>query len=289
MRTLLLLCIGVVVSIFFAGIVRAEPFPRIPARIQLVDISLVMPVSMGIPSFERRIGSADIRMGATNSVYPEVPRQRVRDTFLLGTEQVATATLDVPYVNQNTIPPLKTAQGAPIQQISQAACGCTSVAMILAYAKKMSSEPFGMVKTIHECFRATSLPQVGVLGPEYLVNYLKKTEFTGSGFIPFIGTDTFIFTVLVAALRQGTPQLLSVRAPSSSGHYLVVTGVEGDDPETAILTVNDPNGRWELCRRVGVGEDEKCYNDPTGDGKNVRYRFAEVTSDGGRLYVIRRK
>lgn len=194
----------------------------------------------------------------------------------------------VPYLNQNEVTPVLLVPARSIATpISQVACGCTSVAMLLAYANKVPAQQSAMIAAVHDCFRATSLARVGVYGPEPLVRYLKQRGFAGAGFLPYKKADPFILAVLREALRDGTPQLLSVRAPSPSGHYIVVTAVEGDDPESAELVVNDPYGRWETCRRPGSPEGMKCYNDPSSNGKGVRYRFTEVTRAGGRLYVIR--
>ncbi len=199
--------------------------------------------------------------------------------------------LDVVYFNQNNVKPIKLGANRARIPIGEMACGCTSVAMIFAYAGIIKSDEAAINKTVHECFGKTSEFGVGIKNPEQLVRYIKKEGLSGSGFLPLKAEDkdgrAFILSVLKIALERGMPQLLSVRAPSTSGHYLVVTGIIGDDPETADLIVNDSYGRWEECRRGKASDGKKCYNDPTGDGKAVRYNFAEIVGKGGRLFIIR--
>jgi hypothetical protein len=198
----------------------------------------------------------------------------------------------VPYFNQNTVTPIRL-NGAlsPLTPIGQVACGCTSVAMVLAYAGKIPSNTVSMNAAVHECFRKTSSLKDGVIGPEFLVRYLKEKGFKESGFLPSPGASVFLFKLLKMALQDG-PHIISAQG-MGNGHYLVVLaiipGEDGDihNPETAQIIVHDPNGRWEECQNKKTSESGKCYNDPLGSGRAVIYSFAEMAKKGMRLYIVR--
>jgi hypothetical protein len=200
--------------------------------------------------------------------------------------------LNVPYLNQNTVPSIRFGEHRTVP-IGQVACGCTSVAMVLAASGKIKSDTASMQAAVHACFKKTSAPRIGVKAPEIFVRYLKSLGYGGAAFFSAPGSDRFLFDVMKLALKSSGPQIISTTDARGGRHYRVVLaivpGADGDsnNPETAQLVVHDPNGRWEECRIKQVPGGGKCYNDPRGDGSLQTISFAEVSLYGMRYYLVR--
>lgn len=179
--------------------------------------------------------------------------------------------LDVPYFNQYDIP-----------KIGPSACASASTAMVMAYYAKIKVDKNTMIGAAQACFSKTSSPDKGLLAPQPLVDHVKDVYgFTGSTFQEYVTGTAANYAAIQAELRAGRPVLLSSRAVSPAGHFIVVTGFNGNDYKTATIIVNDSNGRWQGC-----AAGHYCYNERQVT-KGVEYSFATVTSLSGRIYFVR--
>ncbi len=176
--------------------------------------------------------------------------------------------LDVPYFSQYEIP-----------VIGPSACASTSAAMILAYQAKIRADKNSMITAAQSCFAATSGPE-GLRGKDVLIDYLQGTYSLAIGYDE--SSSAQIFSAIQTEIRAGRPVILGSRAFSSAGHYIVVTGFNGNDYRTATIIANDPNGRWRGC-----GGGTYCYD--TGSyAKGVEYNFSVIMSSSPRkIFTLR--
>lgn len=182
-----------------------------------------------------------------------------------GSNNVITNPLQVPYLDQLDIP-----------QIGEAACASASTAMVLAYHRKIGQSQQDMVAAAVSVFAATSTTQQGLLSRDRLAQHLRDVwRFSSVRF------DASYWDVLYQTIRSeiqaGRPLILGSRSMTSAGHYLVVTGYEGDDYRTARLIVNDPYGQWLGFNRYSTSIS----------GQGLRYDFTDITklsTDG--VFVI---
>jgi hypothetical protein len=64
---------------------------------------------------------------------------------------------------------------------------------------------------------------------------------------------------------------------TEAGHYMVVTGYDGNDYRTAELIINDPYGEW-----LGLNRYNKAKS-----GKALRYDYTDITSkESDGVFVI---
>lgn len=189
-------------------------------------------------------------------------------TFSVSWEVNGRLELDVPYLNQNDIP-----------SIGGSACASTSAAMVMAYHAKTRCDKATMIGTAQKCFAQTSGP-AGLASPAVLAAYLQSSYGVSSSYNESDAAQ--IFSIIQGEIRAGRPLILGSHAFSSAGHYLVVTGFNGNDYRTAKIIVNDPNGRWQGC-----GGGVYCYS-IRDNGKGNEYSYAVViNSPIHRILTIR--
>lgn len=166
--------------------------------------------------------------------------------------------LDVPFLNQNTLP-----------NIGFAACSSTSSVMVLAAHGKIAVDQ--MSSEAPKIFAATADLNVGLKGRDGLekhleANYGMSVRFDASSWAP-------LYALIQSEIRAGRPLVLGSRSMSSAGHYIVVVGFNGHDYNSAKLLVNDPNGAWSGWNRWSTSA--------RGDGLEYSYKtITSKSSDG---------
>jgi uncharacterized protein YvpB len=181
---------------------------------------------------------------------------------------VAANPLDVPYLNQRSIP-----------TIGDSACASASAAMILAYHGKVGKSQKDMRNAALDVWNATGsvVGQGVVLGN--LVNTLKRKGFTRTE----SRTDgqSQLYDLIRTEIKAGRPVMLHATKntmTSISGHYLVIIGYEGDDYRTGKVIVNDPYGEWNGSNKFSLINSKE---EGSKKGAGVKYSFTAVTRQAG--------
>ncbi|RLC13083.1 MAG: hypothetical protein DRI57_16925 [Deltaproteobacteria bacterium] len=164
--------------------------------------------------------------------------------------------LDVPYLDQLDIP-----------DIGYAACASASSAMILAYHGKIGNTQQAMTDAAKTVFSATSSLDSGLLGRDRLSDHLEQVW----GFSSVSFDDSYwdvLYETIKNEIGNRHPMIMGSRSMTSAGHYIVVTGYEGDDYETGKVIVNDPYGRWNSFDNYSTSVS----------GAGLKYDFTDITS-----------
>jgi hypothetical protein len=190
-------------------------------------------------------------------------------TFSVSWEVNGRLELDVPYFNQNDIP-----------TIGSSACASASTAMVLAYHARVRADKNSLMSAAQACFYKTSTLSSGLSSASALTKYLQNTYGIPTSYDESGAAQTY--AIIQSEIRAGRPVIFGSHALTPTGHYLVVTGFNGNDYRTAKIIVNDPNGRWQGCSN-GV----YCYS-TRDNGKGNEYSFATaINSSLHRIFLIR--
>jgi len=166
------------------------------------------------------------------------------------------ANLDVPYLDQMDIP-----------EIGDAACASASAAMILAYHRKIENTQDAMIDAAETVFDATSTYESGLLSRDYLEEHLE--DYWGFSSVEFDDSQwDDLYEIIKDEIRDKRPLILGSRSMTSAGHYIVVTGYEGNDYQDGKVIVNDPYGHWYGYNNYSTSES----------GKGLKYDFTDITS-----------
>lgn len=126
-----------------------------------------------------------------------------------------------------------------------------------------------MVEAAQEAFEATATMDDGLLSRGGLTDYLVDDWGFSSAAFDDSGYEG-LYNVIRSEIDQGRPLILGSRS-MSEGHYIVVTGYEGDDYDTASLIVNHPYGEWHSWN----------YWTTSVSGEGLYYDFTAITADPG--------
>jgi hypothetical protein len=163
-------------------------------------------------------------------------------------------TLSVPWFHQLDIP-----------EVGWAACSSATSAMVLAYHGFIYSDQQSMVAAAEVIFSATSDPERGLLARDGLAGFLMEewalttVDFT---YAPLAE----LYDIIRTEISADRPLILGTRSINSYGHYMVITGYEGNHYEDASIILNDPYGLWEAhdqwcsdCLGKGVAQDFTAF------------------------------
>lgn len=205
----------------------------------------------------------------TQDVWFYAPGDRLGYSFTLSVswENSGQMDIDVPYLNQNTVP----------GGIGSSACGCTSVEMILAYWGKTKVDSASMKTGVSNCYMdpgmsypSSSGIQSRLLDPMRRYNF-KSVVVTSMGSV----SSSTLYAKIQDEIRAGRPMVLSSYRFTSKGHFVVVTGFNS---ATGEIIVNDPYGKWK--------ESVDSY-DKSAPSKGIPYNFSKVIDGStGNLVTI---
>jgi hypothetical protein len=135
-------------------------------------------------------------------------------------------TIEVPWFHQLDIP-----------DIGWAACSSASAAMVLAYHNIIELDNQSLIQAAQTTFSATSDPELGLLGRDIMAQFL-MAEWGLSNVSFEYSSQELLYEIVRYEIDQNRPLILGTRSINSYGHYVVVTGYDGDDFSTASITIN---------------------------------------------------
>lgn len=148
-----------------------------------------------------------------------------------------------------------------IPEVGWAACSSASSAMVLAYHDYIDSDQQSMVAAAETIFSSTSDPESGLLGRDGLADFI--VEEWGFSSVNFeYAPLPELYDLVRGEITADRPLILGTRSINSYGHYMVITGYDGNDFQDATITLNDPYGLWlehddwcATCSGTGVVQD----------------------------------
>lgn len=124
-----------------------------------------------------------------------------------------------------------------------------------------------MIDAAETIFSQTSSVDKGLLGRTGLANHLEdEWNFSSVNFDSSGWSD--LYKKIQEEIKAGRPLILGSRSMTSAGHYMVVTGYDGNDYNSAELIINDPYGKW-----LGWNSYDTAQS-----GKALRYDYKAITS-----------
>ncbi|SEH08545.1 C39 family peptidase [Candidatus Venteria ishoeyi] len=202
--------------------------------------------------------------GAITSRYSDTSGRRLIKTITPNWNDIRSVNLRVPYLHQLDIP-----------VIGEAACASASSAMVLAYHGIIPPNRHAMIQAAEIIFEDTSSFEFGLHSRPGLETHLENIW--GLDNVYFDDSNwPELYELIKTQIRNGKPMVLGSRT-MTAGHYIVVTGYDGNSHDNAQLIVNDPYGYW-----IGVNN-----YDESKSGAGQRYDFTDITmqaSDG--IFVI---